>query len=166
MSPSTPKKNNKRNNNDFDQKILDVARITRVVAGGRRFRFRVAVVIGNRRGNVGFGIAKGADVANAVEKAVARAKKNCFEINLVDGTILHEIREKFKAAIVLLKPAKEGRGIIAGGPVRAVVEMVGIRNIVSKMLGSQNKVSNARATLNALKSLEKREDIAKRRGRK
>lgn len=150
---------------EFDQKMIDLARVTRVVAGGRRFRFRAAVVIGNRKGRVGLGLAKGADVSAAVEKAVHRAEKRLFDIIIRGGTITHEVASKFKGAYVLLKPAPRGSGIIAGGPVRAVVELAGVKDILSKMLGSSNKISNAMATLQALKSLETPEDVAKRRGK-
>lgn len=156
----------KNREKEFEQKIIDLARVARVVAGGRRFRFRVAVVVGNRKGKVGIGVAKGADVSIAVEKAVSKAKKNLFTVALEKGTITHEIEARFKAAHILLKPASEGTGIIAGGPVRAVVELAGVRNIVSKMLGSNNKISNARATFKALQDLETREEVLERRGKK
>jgi len=151
---------------EFEQKLVDVARVVRVVAGGRRFRFRTCVVIGNKKGKVGVGIAKGADVAGAVEKAVARAKKNLIQVPIVDDTIPHQIQVKYKSANVLLKPARQGTGIIAGGPVRAVMELAGIKDITSKMLGSANKVSNVQACILAFKKLRKPEEVAEARGKK
>lgn len=162
MSKRFFKKNAKRQPSEFEQKLVDLARVARVVAGGRRFRFRAAVVIGNRKGKVGLGVAKGSDVAIAVEKAVAQAKKNLINVLLSENTIPHEVRHKYKSARVLLKPARKGKGVIAGGPVRAVVELSGIRDISSKMLGSNNKISNARATLEALASLESSRDLLQR----
>lgn len=156
-------KNNKKKPSEFDQKLVDLARVTRVMAGGRRFRFRAAVVIGNKKGKVGLGVAKGPDVAIAVDKAVSQARKNLIFVPISDGTIPYITEVKFKAARVLLKPAREGTGIIAGGPVRAVIEAVGIKDILSKSLGSSNKISNVKATLIALKNLETREEIKKRK---
>lgn len=165
MSKRFAQKNTKRQPPEFEQKLVDLARVTRVVAGGRRFRFRAAVVIGNRKGKVGVGIAKGSDVSIAVDKAVAQAKKNLFTVVLYKSTIPHAIRTKYKSAEVLLKPARKGSGVIAGGAVRAVVELVGIRDIVSKMLGSDSKINNMRATVRALVGLESPEAVMRRRGR-
>lgn len=138
---------------EFDSKVVEIKRVTRVVAGGKRMRFRALVVIGDRKGKVGIGLRKGVDVADAVAKATAKAKKNLLSVALVGGTIPHIVKIKYKAARVLLKPAKAGKGIIAGGPVRAVLSLAGVKNITSKMLGSANKISNVRATYEALKSL-------------
>ena len=139
---------------EYEQKLLDVARVVRVVAGGRRFRFRAVVAIGNRKGKVGVGAAKGQDVSIAVEKATADAKKRLIEIPLAKGTIPHEVEAKFGSARVLLKPGLEGRGIVAGGAVRVVCDLAGIENISGKVLGkTKNKLNNARATINALKQL-------------
>lgn len=138
---------------EFEQKLLEVSRVIRVVAGGRRLRFRVCLVLGDRKGRVGLGIAKANDVARAVEKAKAKAKKNLIQAPITNQTIPHRIEKKFKAAKILLKPASPGTGIIAGGPIRAVVELAGIKNISSKMLGSKNKINNAKATILALKEL-------------
>jgi len=159
------KKTSRSRPQEFDQKLIDLARVTRVVAGGRRFRFRATLVIGDKRGRVGVGTAKGSDVAIAVEKAYAQAKKNLQKIVMDKNTIPHQARVKFKSARVLLRPARQGTGIIAGGPVRAVVELAGIKDIVSKMLGSNNKINNAQATLKALTSLESAEDVRARRGK-
>lgn len=140
---------------EFDQKILDIRRTARVVAGGRRFSFRAAVVVGNRKGKVGFGTGKGADVSEAVEKGVFQARKNIVEVRLTeDKSILHEVRGKTGAAKVLLKPALAGRGLIAGGPIRVIAGLAGVENLSAKILGrTANKLNNARATMEALKKL-------------
>lgn len=145
-----------RERSEYDRKLLDVRRVARVVAGGRRFSFRATVVIGNRKGRVGVGVAKGPDVAAASEKAASRAKKNLIVVSVTPtGSIAHEVRGKFSAADVLLMPRPVGSGIVAGGSVRAVVELAGISNISSKILSrSPNKLTNAMATLEALKSLK------------
>lgn len=140
---------------EFEQQLVDIARVTRVKAGGKRLSFRALIVIGDKKGRVGAGVAKGADVTMAVEKAVARAKKILIEVPIIEGTIPHEITEKFKASKVFLKPAKQGRGIIAGGAVRRVLYLAGISNIVSKIRGSNSKINNVMATINALKKLKR-----------
>lgn len=141
---------------EYESKLLDIARVTRVVAGGRRFRFRATVVIGDRKGKVGLGVAKGQDVSYAVEKATAYAKKNIIKVPIKKGTIPHTVEAKFSSAKVLLKPGQEGRGIVAGGAVRVVCFLVGIENISGKILGrTTNKINNAKATIKALKQLEK-----------
>jgi len=141
---------------EFDRKLLDVRRVARVVAGGRRFSFRATVVIGNRKGKVGIGVAKGPDVTQAAEKAATRAKRSLFSVPITaGGSIAHEVRAKFSAAVVLLRPRPAGSGIVAGGAVRAVVELAGIANISSKILSrTPNKLTNAMATLEALKQLK------------
>ncbi len=140
---------------EFEQKLLDLARVTRVVKGGRRFRFRATVVIGNRKGKVGVGVSKGTDVSQAIQKAFADAKKNAITIQLHGSTILHDVNHKLGSAKILLRPATEGKGIIAGGSVRSVVELAGIRDIVSKSMGTKNKLNVARATVEALNSIKK-----------
>src|SRR3989344_971698 len=140
---------------ELDQQIVDLARVTRVMAGGKRMRFRACVVIGDKKGQVGVGLAKGRDVALAVEKAVAKAEKNLTKVNLVNGTIPHEIYVKVGSAKVLLKPAPAGTGIIAGGASRLVLELAGVKNVVSKIMGTNNKISNVDATIKALSSLKK-----------
>lgn len=140
---------------EFDQKTLDISRVTRVTKGGKRMRFRSLVVMGNRKGRVGYGIAKGADVAISVTKAAGRAKKKMIDVPIVNETIPHAINAKFAAAEVLLKPAVIGSGIKAGGAVRAVLEVAGIPNITGKILGSNNKINNVKATFKALESLKK-----------
>ncbi|MFA6393650.1 MAG: 30S ribosomal protein S5 [Patescibacteria group bacterium] len=134
--------------------MIDIARVTRVMAGGKRMRFRACVAIGDKKGRVGIGLAKGADVSGAVTKAVNKAKKNMIKVRITNDTIPHEVRHKFGAAKLLFKPAPEGRGVIAGGAVRAVIELAGIKNIVSKILGTNNKVNNVKCAIEALKSLK------------
>ena len=148
-----------REKKEFDQQVIDIARVTRVMAGGKRMRFRACIVIGDRKGRVGMGLAKGADVSGAITKAVAKAKKHLMNVTIVNETIPHVVEEKFGAAKVLLKPAPQGSGIIAGGAVRSLFELAGIRNIVGKMLGSQNKVNNIQAALGALAKLRDIESI-------
>ena len=137
----------------FEQKLIDLARVTRVMAGGKRMRFRACVVIGDRKGMVGSGVAKGADVQMAIGKAVSIAKKSLIKVPIYKSTIAHVVREKFKAAEVLIKPAPAGTGIIAGGPVRPVLELAGIGNVVDKMMGSNNKINNVKAVISALERL-------------
>ncbi|MGC9049198.1 MAG: 30S ribosomal protein S5 [Patescibacteria group bacterium] len=141
---------------EFEQKLLDLARVTRVTAGGKNLRFRACVAAGNRKGKVGIGVAKGSDVAIAIDKAVKEAKKNLIEVPIINDTIPHWIKEKYGAAEILLRPAVRGKGIIAGGVIRIIAELAGIKNITAKMLGSQNKIANARATINALQKFKKR----------
>lgn len=138
---------------EFEQKILDLARVTRVTKGGKRMRFRACLIIGDRKGRVGMGVAKGTDVAIAVEKAFRQAKKNLINVELKDGTIPHAVNMKFGAAQVMLKPAPKGTGLKSGGPIRLVLELAGVPNAVSKVMGSKNKINNAKATFAALKSL-------------
>ncbi|MFA5075800.1 MAG: 30S ribosomal protein S5 [Patescibacteria group bacterium] len=140
---------------DFEQKIIDLARVTRVTKGGKRLRFRACVAIGDRNGQVGLGLAKGQDVTMAISKAVVQAKKSLVTIPIVNGTIPHEITEKFKAAKILLKPAKVGKGVIAGGSVRIILQLGGVSNIVAKILGNNNKLTNALVTISALKKFKK-----------
>jgi small subunit ribosomal protein S5 len=147
---------------EFEQKIIDVRRVTRVVAGGKRMRFRVTVALGDGKGRVGIGIGKGLDVTLAVTKGVSVAKKNLITIPIVHETIPHGVLVKFGAASVLLKPAPKGSGVIAGGPVRSVMELAGVRNVVAKMLGSSNKVNNVYAVMKALRLLRTRESLEKK----
>ncbi|MFC1613063.1 30S ribosomal protein S5 [Patescibacteria group bacterium] len=153
------KKNNLRRDNhskngnrdEFEQKVIDLARVTRVMAGGKRMKFRACVVIGDKKGKVGIGLAKGADVSAAITKAVSKAKKNLVQISFFHDSIMFEVREKFKAALILLKPAPKGTGVKAGGAVRIILELCGLPNVVAKILGSNSKINNAQATINALK---------------
>jgi small subunit ribosomal protein S5 len=140
---------------EFDQRILEIARVTRVMGGGKRMSFRACVVIGDRKGSVGVGLGKGLDVTIAVNKAVNRAKKSMIKVPIIKETIPHEIREKFGAALILLKPAKKGKGVIAGGVVRPILELAGVKNATSKIMGSNNKINNAQCVILALSNLKK-----------
>lgn len=151
----TMRRRPQREAEEFDQVMIDLARVTRVMAGGKRMRFRSCMVIGDRKGRVGWGIAKGADVSMAIQKATAQAKKNMITVSIVEGTIPHDVQVKFKAARLLLKPAKTGKGLIAGGVVRTVLELAGVQNIISKMFGSSNKINNVAATFKALSQLRR-----------
>jgi len=145
----------KKEKPEFDQQIVDLARVTRVTKGGKQLSFRATVLIGDRRGRVGYGIDKGKDVQLAVEKAVNQARKNLMTVPLRYETIPHYVIAKYKAAKVLLKPAPRGSGIIAGGSIRAVLEMAGVPNASAKMLGkSGNKMNNIKATFAALQSFK------------
>lgn len=147
------KRFSRREKPEYDQKLLELARVTRVVKGGRRFRFRATVVAGNRNGKVGVGVGKGTDVSDSVSKAFNGARKNMIQVRRYNNTIACQVNAKVGSARVMIRPAKPGRGIVAGGAVRAVVEMAGIRDIVSKSLGSANKLSVARATIKALEQV-------------
>lgn len=147
---------NKQKKSEFDERTLEVRRVTRVVAGGKRFSFRATIVLGDHRGRVGIGIAKGLDVAAAVQKAKRQAEKNMIRIELKDGrTIPYDIEAKYSAARVRLKPARPGHGLIAGGSMRAVLEALGVKDISGKIMGrTTNKLTNAMATLEALKKIK------------
>jgi len=153
------------NKDEFEQRILEIARVTRVMAGGKRMNFRACVAIGDRKGSVSVGLGKGADVTMAVNKAVNRAKKTMLKVPVVNETIPHIVYQKLGAASIIFKPAKQGRGVIAGGVARAILELAGIKNVTSKVLGTNNKINNARCTLAALASLrqpEKRQNAEKK----
>lgn len=137
----------------YDERTLHIDRVARVVKGGRRFRFRALVVVGDRKNKVGVGSAKGADVTSAITKATDVAKKNFVTVSLYKGTLPHEIETKVSGAHILLKPASAGTGLIAGGVVRQILEVAGVKNALSKSLGSSNKTNIAYATIDALNSL-------------
>lgn len=137
----------------FDERVMNVDRVARVVKGGRRFRFRALVVVGDKKGKIGIGIAKGADVTTAVTKAVDIAKKKMITVKLYKGTLPHESQAKVSGANILIKPAAPGTGLIAGGVVRTILEVAGVSNALSKSIGSSNKVNVAYATLEALQQL-------------
>lgn len=137
----------------FDERTLHIDRVARVVKGGRRFRFRALVVVGDRKHKVGIGTAKGADVTAAVTKATEVAKKHFVEVSLYKGTLPHEVEAKVSGARILLKPASAGTGLIAGGVVRTILEVAGVKNALSKSIGSTNKTNTAYATIAALESL-------------
>lgn len=140
---------------EFQERIIALDRVTRVVKGGRRFRFRATVVIGDGKSKVGVGVGKGRDTQTSITKAVAAARQAMIEAPVVNGTIVHEVQVSFNGATVMLKPARPGTGVIAGGAVRSVLEAAGVKDILTKALGSSNKINNARATIDALKSLPK-----------
>jgi small subunit ribosomal protein S5 len=151
--------------NEFDERIIDITRVAKVIKGGRRFAFRVAVVVGDNRGKVGVGVGKARGVPEAIRKALEAARKNMVDVSMVGTTVPHEIIGQHGAAKVLLKPASPGTGVIAGGGVRAVVEAAGYRDILSKSLGSQNTLNVLLATMEALKHLKDVEQIAADRGK-
>jgi small subunit ribosomal protein S5 len=138
---------------EFEQRILELARVTRVTKGGKRMRFRACVIIGDGKGRVGFGVAKGSDVQQSVNKAVTQAKKRLITIPFHNDTIPHAVHQKFAAASIIIKPAPKGTGIKAGGAVRVVFELAGVPNAVAKILGSANKINNTKATMLALAQL-------------
>jgi len=141
-----------RQDKEFEQKVIDLARVTRVVAGGKRMRFRACVVIGDQKGRVGMALAKGADVSSAVNKAVIKAKKHLVTVPIVNDTIPHDLKMHYKSAFLLMKPAPKGSGVIAGGAVRSVMSLAGVTNVVCKMMGSNNKINNVKAVIKALSS--------------
>ena len=173
------KNDGKRNNNnrrprktfdkpktDLEDKVIDINRVTKVVKGGRQFRFAATVVVGNRKGKVGIGLGKAKEMPDAVKKATQAATKNLINVDLIDNrTISHEITVKEGAVRVMLKPATEGTGVKAGGPVRDVLELAGVKDVLSKSLGSSTKVNMARATLNALKLQKSPAHVAALRGK-
>ena len=150
--------------NQFEERVVAINRVTKVVKGGRRFRFAALVVIGNKQGQVGFGTGKAAEVPDAIKKAVEQAKTNMIEVPIVGSTIPHEITGHFGAGKVFLKPASEGTGIIAGGAVRAVFELAGVNDILSKSIGSSTPINMVRATFAGLKELRTAETVAALRG--
>lgn len=142
---------------EYETKLLDLARVTRVTGGGKRMSFRAIVAAGDKKSKVGLGIDKGKDVSQAIEKATTRAKKNFINVVIVNGTIPHQVEAKVGPAVILLKPQSKGRGLVAGGAVRVICDLAGIKNVSSKILsGSKNKLNNARATIEALKKLKVR----------
>ena len=149
---------------EFEERVVSINRVTKVVKGGKHMRFAALVVIGDRKGNVGFGTGKASEVPDAIKKAVEAAKKNMISVSIVNSTIPHTVTGVYGAGRVILKPAAPGTGVIAGGPVRAVVELAGISDILSKSLGSATPINVVRATVEGLKSLETVEQVAQRRG--
>lgn len=151
----------------FIEQVVSINRVTKVTKGGRHMRFSATVAVGDKKGRVGLGTGKSNDVPDAIRKALQAAQKNVIKIDLVDGrTISHDAIGKCGAARVMIKPAKAGAGIVAGGPVRCVLELAGVRDVVSKSLGSNTQINTAKATLNALKSQKTAEHIAQLRGKK
>jgi small subunit ribosomal protein S5 len=150
---------------DLKERVVSINRVAKVVKGGRNFRFSVLVVVGDENGHVGIGMAKALEIPAAIRKAIQDANKHVIEVPLVGTTIPHEIIGEYGAGRVLLKPSKEGTGVIAGGPVRAVCELAGIRDIRTKCLGTTNPRNVVNATMDALMNLKKAEEVAKLRGK-
>ncbi len=150
---------------DLQERVVSLNRVSKTVKGGRIMKFSALIVVGDGKGNVGAGIGKAAEVPEAIRKGIEDAKKNIIKISLKDDTIPHDIVGKYDASIVVLKPAAPGTGVIAGGAVRAVVEMAGIKDIRTKALRSRNKINVVHATINGLKALEDASQVAARRGK-
>lgn len=155
------KKNNRpaREVKEFEEEVIQVDRVTRVVKGGRRLRFRATVVIGDRKSRVSYGIGKASEVQAAIQKAVAKAKKRIIRVPVYNGTIPNMAQVKFKAAKVLIKPASEGTGIIAGGPIRKIMDLAGVKNVLSKSMGARNRLNVTKATFEALAKLRVRPEL-------
>jgi len=151
---------------EFKEKVVQIRRVTKVVKGGKKMGFRAVVVIGDMKNRVGLGIGKAAEVASAIRKAVEAAKRNITSIKVINGTIPHETIGRFSASRVVLRPAPAGTGVIAGGAVRTVLELVGMKNMTAKSTGSNNAINVARATLQGLLSLKEQETVERLRGKK
>ncbi len=160
-----PRERREREASDIEKRIVCVRRVQKVVKGGRTLRFSALVVVGDGKGKVGLGIGKSKDVSSAIEKATTIAKRSMKLIPIVNGTIPHEIIGRFSSTKMLMLPAPEGTGVIAGGSARSVLELAGVKNIVTKKHGSSNKINCVKATMEGLLSLRTKEEIARRRGK-
>ena len=154
------------NKQELKEKVVSVNRVAKVVKGGRTFRFSVLVVVGDENGRVGVGTGKSSEVPEAIKKATEEARKNLVEVSLVNGTLPHEFTTNFGSSKIILKPAVEGTGVIAGGAVRPVLELAGVKNVTAKTLGSRNRRNVVYATLKALKAMRTPEEVAALRGKK
>ncbi len=152
----------KKEPKEFDEEVVQIDRVTRVVKGGRKLRFRATVVIGNRKGKVGIGVGKSHEVTGAIQKAIAKAKKDMLNVTLDGATIPHSVKIKYKSAKILMMPALPGTGLIAGGSLRKVLDLAGIKDILSKCYGTTNKVNNTKATFEALKLLKSNPAMARK----
>ncbi len=159
------KKQRVEQNDGFDKKMLEIRRVVKVVKGGRTLRFSALVVVGDKKGRVGMGLGKAAEVPVAIDKATKAAKKNLITVPVVDGTVPHDSVGKYSTSSVVILPGKKGSGIIAGGAARAVFELAGYSDITSKIHGSTNKINAVKATLNGLKNMKTREQVAALRGK-
>jgi small subunit ribosomal protein S5 len=157
-------KERKKEEKLYDEKVVSIGRVTKVVKGGRRFSFAALVVVGDRNGNVGFGTGKASEVPDAIKKGIEDAKKNIVRVPLNGTTVPHDALGRFGAAKVYIRPAVEGTGIIAGGPVRAVLELAGVQDVLSKSLGSNTPINMVRATMAGLLSMRNVDTVAKTRG--
>ena len=155
------KRKSSKKREEFDSDVLDIARVTRVTAGGQRMRFRVTVAVGDKKGRVGIGMGKGLDIAKSIEKAKKRAEKNLIKVPIHENTIFHEVKAKFGSSEVLLKPQSKGRGLVAGGVMRTLCNLAGIKDISAKKISrGKNKINNANATLEAFKQLKETQENA------
>ena len=150
---------------DLKEKVVNINRVTKVVKGGRNFRFAALVVVGDENGHVGVGMGKSIEIPEAIKKGIEDAKKNLVKVSIVGTTVPHEIHGKFGTGDVLIMPAKEGTGVIAGGPARIVLELAGLKDVRAKSLGSNNKINMVKSTINGLANLRTAEDIAALRGK-
>lgn len=140
---------------EYEERVYHIKRVSKKTTGGNAIGFTALVIVGDRKGKVGAALGKSRDVSRAIQKAIQKAKDNIVEVNLKENTIPHEVKHKYAAAKVLLKPAPEGSGIIAGGPIRAVLDLAGVKDVSAKMLGSSDKLANVRCTIEALQKLKK-----------
>ncbi|MCD6096806.1 30S ribosomal protein S5 [bacterium] len=158
MRKKGTEKNTKSQDKEFEEQLIEVRRVTRTVAGGRRLSFRATVVIGDKKGRVGMGIGKNPDVSTAISKAVNKAKKNLITVPINEqGSVPHFLEAKFKASKVRIRPAPEGSGLVVGGSIRALFELAGYRNVTAKILGSKSKINNLKAVLLAFRKIRKRD---------